>query len=164
MLTNQKWSTSTVVSRLWQIVAKLYPILLLLACSTPPMSQDTSGASQWRIEANLYSGKPNPYGYLSNEQGQTFLDMVQNLAGGAPMEMGGLGYSGFTLHPSPSTLTDIQSITIYHGTVEVTRANQTVYMADPDRTLERWLFETVETSDWLSGSEKQTIHDQFLTN
>lgn len=142
----------------WAIVSMVF----LMACSPTFMPQASSDDHQWTIVVNLYSGRVNPQGLLTVEQSLTFEDSIGALETGPSMETGGLGYTGFTLYPDNASAQDIDSITVYNGTVTVVRSDQTHYLADPDRALEGWLFESTLGSEWLSNSERQIIQQDLF--
>jgi hypothetical protein len=95
------------------------------------------------VEVDLYSGRPNPHFRLNPDEASEVLRRLADLPPlsdhAAPRE--GLGYRGLRLVPESSD--SIAEIEVSAGVVVVhNRDGSVVYLADPGRTLERWLIET----------------------
>jgi hypothetical protein len=142
---------------LCRVLAPLWVSVFLVACAPA----ESTAMPRWVISANFYSGRANPQGFLTGEQVDELLALIAALDAAPPANSGALGYSGFTVRPAGPAVTDIQSITVYNGTVAVTRGGATTYLADSGRQLERWLLGQVEDSAWLTAAEKQAIQNQL---
>lgn len=90
------------------------------------------------VELDIFSGNPNPTWTLSDADADVFLQKLAGLPKAARAELStNLGYRGMIVHVTDgpeSSVVDIQS-----GTVRISRAASSVYFADPNRNLERWL-------------------------
>lgn len=132
-------------------------LLLLIAC-VPAES-----ASGWEVSVLLYSGQANPQRHLSAEEGAQLEVMVAALPAGVVSERGGLGYQGMMVRRVGTVAGDgITGFIVYDGIVEVERGGGKVYFGDPERTLERWLFDA--TQGLLDDRERQLIQAELDGN
>ena len=103
-------------------------------------STTQSVAPQIDIVLGIYSGVPDPTWTLTDDQATelaTALASLTRVEGPAPV--GGLGYHGFTIISPDGTLV------AFDGTVANTASTPPYYLADPDRTIERFLLDTART-------------------
>lgn len=127
-------------------------LMLLVACT--PIEPSTS--ARWEVQPSLYSGRENPQRLLTVEEDEQFEGMVAGLPAGAVIERGGLGYQGFIVRRvGQGEANGIMGVFVYDGIVEVTHHDGIYYLADPERALERWLFESIKGI--LSESEREGI-------
>ena len=90
-----------------------------------------------QIELDAFSGRPNPRWTLNEAQGAEFLARLRALQSAAANSPGdGLGYRGLIVRP------DGAEIRLYRGTVTVQQSDRIETFSDPDRGLERWLFDS----------------------
>lgn len=93
-----------------------------------------------RVEADLFSGRPNPDFTLSPEQASDLLHLLRALPPGATqVEPPGLGYRGFLIHDRGSAFPGCTAWRAFHGAVAGNCGSDTRVFADPSRTVERWL-------------------------
>jgi hypothetical protein len=93
-----------------------------------------------RVEADLFSGRPNPSFTLDAEQAATLATLLRGLpAGGQRHEPPGLGYRGFVIRDTGDALPSCTALRAFHGTVSAECGQETRDLADPARTVERWL-------------------------
>ena len=111
-----------------------------------------------RVEADLFSGRPNPSFTLDVEQAATLATLLRGLrAGGERREPPGLGYRGFVIRDTGDALPDCTAIRAFHGTVAAECGAETRLLADPAQTVERWLLDvarpklTAEVVDAIRG-------------
>jgi hypothetical protein len=139
------------------ILLLLLSPLFLIACTPTP------SVSPWEVSPNLYSGIENPQRQLSVEEAEQLETMLADLPAGTVSERGGLGYQGFMVRRQGQVAADgITTIIVYDGIVEVIQQKGAYYLGDPDRTLERWLFD--RTKGILSEREIQGIEADLNGN
>ena len=93
-----------------------------------------------RVEADLFSGRPNPDFTLSPDQASDLLRLLRELPPGATqVEPPGLGYRGFLIHDPGSAFPGCNAWRAFHGTVTGECGSESRIFADPSRRLERWL-------------------------
>jgi hypothetical protein len=94
-----------------------------------------------RIEADIFSGRPNPSFDLNAEQSAALIALLQSLhTGGEPREPPGLGYRGFLIGDAEAVLPGITRLRAFGGTV-VSTSEQARVLSDPSRTVEQWLLQ-----------------------
>ncbi len=98
-------------------------------------------------ELDAFSGRPNPKWQLTDGDAQKVRQLLSRLPAhtGKAGEPPGLGYRGIVLHTddSPSGPT---SLRIYSGFVVIYDSAGDRVLRDQDRTLERFLLTTAETT------------------
>ena len=117
-------------------------VLLAPACSSPSTPDP---AASVHVQADLYSGRPNPEWDLAADDARQFLDRFNRLTSSrqpsvpAPV---GLGYRG--VRASVDSGGTSMQMSIAKAIVQVDAAGTTAgrQLDDPDRALERWLVET----------------------
>jgi len=125
---------------------------ILAACAIAAFAGWSSGragaqAGPLQIELDAFSGRPNPRWTLNEAQGAEFLARLRALQPAAANSPGdGLGYRGLIVRP------DGAEIRLYRGTVTVQQSDRIETFSDPDRGLERWLFD----------SARGHVPDEFL--
>jgi len=111
-----------------------------------------------RVEADLFSGRPNPSFTLDAEQAATLATLLRGLpAGGERREPPGLGYRGFVIRDTGDALPGCTALRAFHGTVSAECGAETRELSDPAQTVERWLLDvarpklTAEVVDVIRG-------------
>ncbi len=98
---------------------------------------DTAAEASVMVVLGLYSGVPDPTWTLTTEQAR---ELAAALAGltrvSGTTASGGLGYHGFSIVGPNGTLV------AFEGTVASTDTDPPFFLADPDRTVERFLLDT----------------------
>jgi len=102
-----------------------------------------------RVEADVFSGVPNPCWDLTESEIHRLVEMLQNLPKKKTqlLETIGLGYRGF--YVSEAMDRPFNKLHVYRGTIEVTYADTVIQLADKDRKIEYWLLGT--SKQHLSG-------------
>ena len=96
-----------------------------------------------RVEADLFSGRPNPVWTLDADEADDLADLLRLLAhDGAAPEPPGLGYRGMVVHGVETALPGCTSVRAFRGAASAECGGSPRVYADPDRGLERWLVET----------------------
>lgn len=119
-----------------------------------PSVTDTPGtggaAGPVRVTLGLYSGRADPEWTLTDAEGATLGVALAALPGavGEP-PVGGLGYHGFTIARPAGT------VVAYRGAVAAPGDGTRAFLADPARTIERFLAET--SRPHVSGNEYAEI-------
>ncbi len=106
------------------------------------MSVDWDSVTRAEVELDVFSGRPNPVWSLSESEKSRLLELLSRLPSGEVRELPEpLGYRGFavTLTHADARVTEIR---VYKGEVQVEAAGAVTALADPGRTLERWLSTT----------------------
>lgn len=94
------------------------------------------------VEADLYSGRPNPNWSLTPEEVAQLVQRIDGLAPAAGVEPPGhLGYRGlrFRLYAQGREIASAES---FDGHLRFQEAAGPRHLADPGRELERWLLAT----------------------
>lgn len=87
------------------------------------------------VELDIFSGRENPKWALSDTETQRFVELLRMAPVSVPRTITNqLGYRGFIVHTAATDLVRVQN-----HVVEVSSKGQQSYLADPERTLERWL-------------------------
>ncbi|HEX8903369.1 MAG TPA: hypothetical protein VF771_00860 [Longimicrobiaceae bacterium] len=95
-----------------------------------------------RVEADLFSGRPNPTFTLDAEQAATLATLLRGLpAGGQRREPPGLGYRGFVIRDAGDALPGCTTLRAFHGIVTAECGAESRDLADPAQTVERWLLD-----------------------
>ena len=95
-----------------------------------------------RVEADLFSGRPNPSFTLDGEQAATLATLLRSLPPhGERREPPGLGYRGFVIRDTGDALPGCTALRAFHGTVAAECGPETRLLADPAHTVERWLLD-----------------------
>ena len=148
-------------------VAVVFCLFLVTACgsavvpspsgsSTPLPSTGSSAsvgpAGSVKVVLGLYSGRPDPEWTLTTEQAATLIKALATLSTGTGAPgIGGLGYHGFTMLAPGSTLV------AYRGMVAPPGDGPRAVMADPTRSIERYLLGTSRphlTADEFTAVER----------
>jgi hypothetical protein len=121
-------------------------VVLLLACCQGSegglKSVDWDSVTRAEVELDIFSGRPNPAWSLSEAERSRLEEILSGLPGGEDRELPEpLGYRGFaaTLTHTDARVTRIR---VYKGVVRVEARGEMTALADPGRTLERWLATT----------------------
>ncbi|MEV0413359.1 hypothetical protein AB0I68_21790 [Streptomyces sp. NPDC050448] len=85
------------------------------------------------MELDIFSGRPNPRWALDGEAAEEMWSLVDGLTPGpvTPPELPGLGYRGFVCSSGSLTC----------RAFDARAAVGNLVLADPDRTVERWLLD-----------------------
>ena len=94
------------------------------------------------VSLGLYSGLPDPAWELSDEQASALTALLEALprVDGSP-PAGGLGYHGFWVERLTPEGT-ARLLVAFEGTVFDPLASRLSYLADPDRSVERFLLDS----------------------
>jgi hypothetical protein len=90
------------------------------------------------VYLNVFSGRPDPAWYLSNEDSFNFDTMLCNLPKTEKRHRGNLGYSGFSVDDGAITTTIVGGGVI-EVIVGVLKEKEHEYYEDVDRKVEKWL-------------------------
>jgi hypothetical protein len=107
-----------------------------------PMSEMTDSVVRVEVELNVFSGRPDPVWTLSEAERGRLEELLSGLSPGDVRELPEpLGYRGFTLK---LTHVDgrVTEVRVYKGAARVKDGEAVTALADPGRTLERWLVTT----------------------
>jgi hypothetical protein len=89
------------------------------------------------VELDVFSGMPNPTWTLSRADAALFAERLSALLPGALREQDNpLGYRGLVVD------TGAEVVRVHRGSARISRGGSLVVLADPGRSLERWLFST----------------------
>jgi hypothetical protein len=104
------------------------------ATGSPPAGGPTGPV---RVTLGIYSGRPDPSWTLAEDEAATLETLLAALptAVGLP-PTGGLGYHGFTIARAAGT------VVAYRGAVAAPGEGERPFLADPARTVERYLART----------------------
>lgn len=92
------------------------------------------------VEADVYSGRPNPTWRLTGADSVTLKGTVAALQPGGPAAPPpGLGYRGIVVHNAGSVLARCLDARFYRGSVTAQCETGTRTLADPGRQVERFL-------------------------
>jgi hypothetical protein len=90
------------------------------------------------VELDIFSGMPNPTWALSPSAGSAFLARLAALPPAAEYSFpGNLGYRGFVVEIAPGSTARLQN-----GVVRRSVGDSVNYLADPGRSLERFLLDS----------------------
>lgn len=90
------------------------------------------------IEADIFSGRPNPQWSLSEADAAAYVSRMAELEQTTPTAgSGALGYRGLIVSVSSAPS---GAVHVHNGVVEVRDARSSAFFLDPHRSLERWLF------------------------
>lgn len=96
-----------------------------------------------RVEADLFSGRPNPAWTLDADEAADLADLLRLLPpGGAAPEPPGLGYRGMVARGVEQVLPGCTALRAFRGAASAECGGAPRVYADPGRALERWLVET----------------------
>lgn len=93
-------------------------------------------------EADVYSGRANPFWTVSGRDSVTLRRMVAALPADGAAPVLGLGYRGIVVHELHLVLRDCFELRVYRGTVVVQCDAGPRTLADAGRQVERFLAET----------------------
>ena len=104
-----------------------------------------------RVEADVFSGVPNPCWDLTESEIRRLVGMLQNLPEKETrvLETVGLGYRGYYVSGAKAMDRPFSKLHVYRGTIEVTYPDTIIQLSDKDRKIEYWLLGTGEKH--LSG-------------
>lgn len=114
---------------------------------TPSPAETASSPTELAtVEADVFSGRPNPTWPLSAADTQSFLQQVAALPSlPAQVLEDPLGYRGLRVHIMDMA-GQITSYRVWHEVVEVRTIDDVRYYSDVDHTLEKWLLQTGQAS------------------
>jgi len=93
------------------------------------------------VELDIFSGNPNPTWNLSSSDAALFLEKAAALSQVSPRQRSAnLGYRGFIVRVMQGKETSV--MLIQNGIVELSRSGTTLFLGDPNRSLERWLLQS----------------------
>lgn len=97
-----------------------------------------------RVEADVFSGVPNPYWDLTESEIHRLVEMLQTLPKKKTqvLETVGLGYRGFYVSEAEAMDRPFNKLHVYRGTIEVTYADTVIQLVDKDRKIEYRLLGT----------------------
>jgi hypothetical protein len=98
-----------------------------------------------QVEADVYSGRPNPRWELTRLQAAEFLSRLRALqpTRDARSSQGGLGYRGFIVRSTDDGSMDgFNEVRAYRGAVLARHGDHTEIFDDPERVLERELVDS----------------------
>lgn len=122
------------------------------------MSVDWDSVTRAEVELEVFSGRPNPVWSLSGTEKSRLAELLSGLPSGEIRELPEpLGYRGFavTLTHADARVTQIR---VYKGEVRVEAGGAATALADPERTLERWLS---TTGSRLDPSLREMVLNEF---
>lgn len=131
-------------------------LITLLGCVTPPSAEE-----EMQVELDVFSGRPNPQWALTSQEVDQFIKLLQAL----PQHQGeastpeGLGYRGLIVTQPGETIDGYSQISIANSIVTVEHNGELEQLADKDRALEQWLFQTGK--DELDATLYQQIGAQI---
>lgn len=98
------------------------------------------------VEADLFSGRPNPRWTMADESAAQFQALLGSLVSSPPRELeGGLGFRGFIVRmPEPGSARTGRRVTVLKETVVVETPTARHYFADPGAQCEKWLVNTAK--------------------
>lgn len=114
-----------------------------------------------QVELDVFSGRPNPQWALTSQEADQFIKLLQAL----PQHQGeastpeGLGYRGLIVTQPGETIDGYSQISIANSIVTVEHNGELEQLADKDRALEQWLFQTGK--DELDATLYQQIGAQI---
>jgi hypothetical protein len=94
-----------------------------------------------RIEADLFSGRPNPVWTATEEEARQVGEILRRLGAAAPAAapFDGLGYRGMVLREVEPALHPCPELRVAQGTVHAACPGEPRTFQDPGRALERML-------------------------
>lgn len=114
---------------------------LLVACGQ--VGRSGEGGSPMRAELDLYSGRPNPTWDLTPDQVTQLRAQLDRLAETSEGEVRqDLGYRGISVTAPQGGSSVLTKVVVSNRIVIVEQGGRTRKLADKDRALERWLFQT----------------------
>jgi hypothetical protein len=118
-------------------------ISTLFALKTPA-SPVALGRASLSVEADLFSGRPNPTWQLAPNDIQALQDGLASLPlrGIPATTFDGLGYRGFIVRMIDDPQRDTLTIHIYHDIVRIERGGTTTVYEDVTRGVERLLMQS----------------------
>lgn len=102
----------------------------------------THRGSRMQVEADVFSGRPNPRWTLDASAAGELARRLAGLPAGPPAEsFDGLGYRGLVVTGLPGECAEVR---VHEGRVRAECGGETRAWADAGRALERWLLATGE--------------------
>lgn len=102
----------------------------------------SSAVVRVEVELNIFSGRPDPVWSLSETERNRLEEILSGLSPGEVRELPEpLGYRGFTLRLTHAD-ERVTEVRVYKGVVRMADGEAVTALADPGRTLERWLVTT----------------------
>ena len=97
-----------------------------------------------QVEADIFSGRPNPRWTLDEADTAVVAAMLGALrpAPRAPAEAPGLGYRGVVLTGVEAAYPGCSEVRLHGATATVTCIEGTRHLADPGRRVETWIVQT----------------------
>jgi hypothetical protein len=93
-----------------------------------------------RVEADLFSGRPNPVWTLDAAEEGEVARLLRTLRPGGPSPRPpGLGYRGMMLRGLSAALPGCAELRLFHGAGVAECDGEHRTFTDPDRAVERWL-------------------------
>lgn len=116
------------------------------ACSAPLAESDVGPGMEMVVQADVFSGLPNPEWSLEAGETGEFRHLFGRLrAKERPGRLyDGLGYRGFVVFGTEWVLPGCDEVRVQAGQVVAHCGNGDRWYADPDRALERWLAASAE--------------------
>ncbi len=107
-------------------------------CSPP----NTARGSEMQVEADVFSGRPNPRWTLDAAASGELTERLAGLPAARPAEpFDGLGYRGLVVTGLPG---ECHEVRVHGGRVQAECGGETRAWTDAGRALERWLLATGE--------------------
>ena len=96
-----------------------------------------------RVEADLFSGRPNPAWTLDAAEAEDLADLLRLLPpGGAAPEPPGLGYRGMVVRGVEAALPGCTELRLFRGAAAAECAAGPRTFTDRERAVERWLVDS----------------------
>jgi len=117
-------------------------VLLTAGCASPRTPPHPDREMAMRVEAYLFSGRPNPSFTLDAGQNCAIAALLRALpSGGEPREPPGLGYRGFVIRDAGAALPGCAELRAFQGVITANCGDERRVLSDPGRTVERRLME-----------------------
>lgn len=136
-------------------------VLLILFCSLSYKTQTRSRNSTLKnvkratVTLQIYSGRENPKWNLSGRQINELLALLDNLSKSQPVAFNdGLGYTGFRVAWNENGTKAKREIIAYRGQVLYRKDNSKEYFTDPERSLEKFLLKTGDSTPGVKRNKR----------
>lgn len=141
----------------------------MLACNLDSTTQTRSRNSTPKnveratVTLQIYSGRENPKWNLTGKQANELLALLDNLSESQPIVFhGGLGYTGFRVAWDENGTKTTREIIAYRGQLLYRNDNSTKYFTDPQRSLERFLLKTGDST--LDAQHAKRIEQEIMSS